>query len=526
MTELPIIVNTNEVTVGGVVDQVELQLSVGAQGERGSRIFSGNVSPLTLPVDSPFWAGYTEFIPGDVYIERSVDVISLWEWKLQIGGYTWVKTAEVAVSNEAPEPLDQDLEAIAALAGTTGLLRKTATNTWALDTNSYLTSVADDSHSHTSSTISALDAGDTTTGTFNIARIPTGTTGTTVALGNHTHSGYQAADNDLTAIAALAGTSGLLRKTATNTWTLDTTSYLSLSQADANYANRLVTTVDNTVPRFDGTTGLIQTSGVTIDDANDLTARRLNAEYVNRSDATQTFDRWYTGGVLRFIQQTTDTTTHFFAADNSGGWYPTGKNVYSVDRATGKFTIRQPGSTAGLEFGSFGPRMMVGTGGPAGISAPVGSTWRQTDANSTYGSLTGLLWNKVGTGTTEGTDWLVDFEGRWVSWSPTITAGAGSYTTTSYTAKYTRQGKTIHLNIVILLTTIGTGSGACVFTLPATARSTPPHPVGSGRADALSGKMLQSKLTSTTQAAILTYDNAGFTSSGEALNLSLTYELA
>jgi hypothetical protein len=56
--------------------------------------------------------------------------------------------------------------------------------------------------------------------------------------------------------------------------------------------------------------------------------------------------------------------------------------------------------------------IMVGTGGPSGISAPVGSTWRQTDANASHGSLTGLLWNKVGTGTTEGTDWLVDYEGR------------------------------------------------------------------------------------------------------------------
>lgn len=34
-----------------------------------------------------------------------------------------------------------------------------------------------------------LAAGDITSGTFAIARIPTGTSGTTVALGNHTHAG-------------------------------------------------------------------------------------------------------------------------------------------------------------------------------------------------------------------------------------------------------------------------------------------------------------------------------------------------
>ena len=38
-------------------------------------------------------------------------------------------------------------------------------------------------------------------------------------------AGYQPLDADLTAIAGLTGTSGLLKKTAANTWTLDTTTY-------------------------------------------------------------------------------------------------------------------------------------------------------------------------------------------------------------------------------------------------------------------------------------------------------------
>ena len=43
-------------------------------------------------------------------------------------------------------------------------------------------------------------------------------------------STYQPIDADLTAIAALAGTTGLLRKTAANTWSLDTASYLTANQ--------------------------------------------------------------------------------------------------------------------------------------------------------------------------------------------------------------------------------------------------------------------------------------------------------
>lgn len=75
------------------------------------------------------------------------------------------------------QPLDADLTAIAALAGTSGFLKKTAADTWSLDTNTYLTgnqtitltgdvsgsgttsisvTVADDSHNHIISNVDGL----------------------------------------------------------------------------------------------------------------------------------------------------------------------------------------------------------------------------------------------------------------------------------------------------------------------------------------------------------------------------------
>jgi len=60
------------------------------------------------------------------------------------------------------------------------------------------------------------------TGTVAIANGGTGATSAAVAL---TNLGAQAADPDLTAIAALTGTSGFLKKTAADTWSLDTASY-------------------------------------------------------------------------------------------------------------------------------------------------------------------------------------------------------------------------------------------------------------------------------------------------------------
>lgn len=96
-----------------------------------------------------------------------------------------------------------DLVAIEALAGTTGLLKKTAANTWTLDTNTYLTSIADNS--------------------LTIAK----TTGLQTALDAKMSI---SSNPDLVAIEALSGTSGILKKTAANTWALDTNSYLTANQ--------------------------------------------------------------------------------------------------------------------------------------------------------------------------------------------------------------------------------------------------------------------------------------------------------
>ena len=94
--------------------------------------------------------------------------------------------------------LDADLTAIAALSGNSGFLKKTAANTWTLDTTAY------------------------TTNTGTVTQI---TLGAGLAGGPITTTGTITLDKDLEAIAALGGTSGFLKKTAANTWTLDTTAY-------------------------------------------------------------------------------------------------------------------------------------------------------------------------------------------------------------------------------------------------------------------------------------------------------------
>lgn len=59
-----------------------------------------------------------------------------------------------------------------------------------------------------------------------------GTTSGTVAAGDHSHQDLTGAlDADLIEIANLSGNSGLLRKTAAETWSLDTNSYITGNQS-------------------------------------------------------------------------------------------------------------------------------------------------------------------------------------------------------------------------------------------------------------------------------------------------------
>lgn len=71
--------------------------------------------------------------------------------------------------------------------------------------------------------------------------------GSTISV---TPSTYQPLDADLTAIAALSGTSGLLKKTAANTWALDTTAYLSAATLIHSYTIASGSTTYTTTTNF------------------------------------------------------------------------------------------------------------------------------------------------------------------------------------------------------------------------------------------------------------------------------------
>jgi hypothetical protein len=179
-------------------------------------------------------------------------------------------TVSTALGNK--QPLDADLTSIAGLSGTSGLLKKTAANTWSLDTSSYLTgnqtitlsgdvsgsgttsisvTVADDSHNHIIGNVdglqTALDAklaSSSYTASDVLTKIKTvdgSGSGLDTDLLDGQHGSYYATDS---AVVHLAGT-----ETITGTKTVS--SELRLTHTGAGQA-RMVTGNYGVIFRNDG----------------------------------------------------------------------------------------------------------------------------------------------------------------------------------------------------------------------------------------------------------------------------------
>lgn len=168
---------------------------------------------------------------------------------------------------------------------------------------------------------------------------------------------------------------------------------------------------------------------------------------------------WRTGPNLRwYLQKNTDPESGSDAGSNftltryldGGGAVET----LRVTRSNGRVSLYDVGAAGGLEFGASGPRQMVGTGSPEGVvTAPVGSTWR--DTNATTGA---IKWIKAsGTGNT---GWVVEY-GDTGSRNMSAVGLSNGWTTSEFTLQ--RVGKTVHL-------TIGANNSAAsadtIYTLP------------------------------------------------------------
>lgn len=166
-----------------------------------------------------------------------------------------------------------------------------------------------------------------------------------------------------------------------------------------------VASTDNAVARFDGTSGALQSSGVTVDDSDnmsglaDVTSSKAAPTWriaASSGTAAIALDAaagqsarltFRTGSSARWIVHRTGTAEGgsnagsdfvFNRRDDSGGSLG---DVLTLLRSSGRVRIGAP--AAGIEYGPSGPLDMAGSGSPEGVvSAPVGSTWRRTNGGS------------------------------------------------------------------------------------------------------------------------------------------------
>ena len=102
------------------------------------------------------------------------------------------------------------------------------------------------------------------------------------------------------------------------------------------------------------------------------------------------------------------------------------------------------------------------------------------------------------------------------TWTPTISSASGTITTSSFSgAKYTKIGNIVEATVNILITTVGTATDSCDFTLPFTGTNTV-QLAGYGMETNTNGSMLKGYLPSSSATMQITfYQNTSAFSVGD-----------
>lgn len=100
---------------------------------------------------------------------------------------------------------------------------------------------------------------------------------------------------------------------------------------------------------------------------------------------------------------------------------------------------------------------------------------------------------------------LKGYEAAWTAYTPTVTPDTGTIGSASATGRYLKIGKIVHIQLVVHVTTVGTGGGYLNVTLPF---NTAGLSVIAGWENAITGKMCQGETYGPSTALQLRmYDN-------------------
>ena len=224
------------------------------------------------------------------------------------------------------------------------------------------------------------------TGTWNGTSIAVsyGGTGATTASGARTNLGLvigtdvQAFDGDLDAIAGISGTSGLLKKTAANNWSLDTSTYLTAAVTSVSF------TGDGTV--LSSTASTSSSGSVSASLISQLPNKILAGPSSGSTAAAPTYRSLVAADIPTLSYQSTITATGLLKGAGSG----------SISAATaGTDYLAPPSGTAILKAGSGGALAnatagtdYVAPGGSAGAITATGLKETKTAPTISTNTLT------------------------------------------------------------------------------------------------------------------------------------------
>jgi hypothetical protein len=145
----------------------------------------------------------------------------------------------------------------------------------------------------------------------------------------------QPLDADLTAIAALVGTTGFLIKTAADTWSLDTNTYLTTTSAASTYLTQ--TTAASTYQRLDKMVSNLLASSTEYPNSNAVLAKlALKADAAN---PVFTGDLTISGATPRLYFVDTDQNPDYTIFVDSGYFY-----IYDQTAGATRFSINSSGN--------------------------------------------------------------------------------------------------------------------------------------------------------------------------------------
>ena len=152
------------------------------------------------------------------------------------------------------------------------------------------------------------------------------------------------------------------------------------------------------------------------------------------------------------------------------------------------------------------------------IGATANDTPARLAVGTNYGFLqadsaqaTGLLWNNA----------------AWTTYTPTVTATTGSFTTVSATGRYTRVGKLAVVQFSVTITTNGTAAGQVVVTAPFGALASSTY-MGVVRESNATGNMGYAAISSGGGSSFYcaNYDNSYMGGTGRLISGTISYEVA